>query len=370
MMVQEMARRVLDLHQKPHQWHEPIPEYVNGDLEMTNSRRVVFAADLGGTHLRAAVVDEQGKIHFRIKHATPKAKQPEEIVCVIVAAARACEAESKKNGRSIRAGSIVVPGTIDARNEVVVQVPNVACLDDFPLKASLEVELGWRINLENDANAAAVGEMWQGAARGFSRVICVTLGTGVGGGIILDGKLWRGVDGSAGEIGHISIDPFSSLVCKCGNTGCLELFASATAIVRMAGEGLPNYPNSVLHGENLTAEKIHDAALNADELSLAVFKKMGTYLGIGLASLVNLLNPEIIVVGGGVASGWSLFAQHMQQEMVKRAFQRPARSVRIVPAECGDDAGLLGAARLALDCEVLRRDSQSSSESSSHLDSS
>jgi glucokinase len=364
-----VAQRVLDLHQKPNQWPEPIPEYINGDLEMTNSR-LVFAADLGGTHLRAAVVDEQGKIHFRIKHATPQAQRPEEIVSAIVAAARACEAESEKTGRSIRLGSIVVPGTIDAGNEVVVQVPNVACLDNFPLKAALEGELGWRIVLENDANAAAVGEMWQGAARGFSRVICITLGTGVGGGIILDGKLWRGVDGSAGEIGHISIDPFSSLVCKCGNTGCLELFASATAIVRMAGEGLPNYPNSVLHGEKLSAEKIHDAALNGDELSLAIFKQMGTYLGIGLASLVNLLNPEIIVVGGGVANGWSLFAQRMQQELVKRAFQRPARSVKIVPAECGDDAGLLGAVRLALDRQLLRQDSQNLQERSSHLDSS
>ncbi len=251
--------------------------------------------------------------------------------------------------RSVSAASIMVPGTISKNNEMVIQVPNLPSLDNIGLKAILEEELGWPVLLENDANAAAVGEMWLGAARGCRSVICITLGTGVGGGIILEGKLLRGADGSAGEIGHTSVNPFSGPRCKCRNTGCLEVFASATAIVRMAREGLANYPKSALHSKGLSAERVFNAGQEGDALALEVFKSVGTYLGVGIANLVNLLNPEIIVIGGGVVNGWNLFAGYMQQEVAKRAFRSLAVGVRITPAECGDNAGLLGAARLAFD---------------------
>jgi glucokinase len=231
---------------------------------------------------------------------------------------------------------------------VVVKAPNVPCLDGFRLAAALEDELAWPTSLENDANAAAVGEMWQGAARGYTAIVCITLGTGVGGGIILNGQLWRGADSSAGEIGHMAVDPFVGVPCGCGSRGCLEQYASATAIVRMTREQQPRYPNSPLQTtERLTAEAVYRAGLQGDELALEVFRRMGLYLGIGIASLVNLLNPQIIVVGGGVANGWELFEKHMHQQVLQRAFPLPARSVKIVRAECGDDAGLLGAAKLA-----------------------
>jgi glucokinase len=203
--------------------------------------------------------------------------------------------------------------------------------------------------LENDANAAAVGEMWLGAARGCRDVVSVTLGTGVGGGVILDGELWRGAHGSAGEIGHSTVDPFSGLKCKCGNVGCLELFASATAIVRMTRENLSRFPDSVLNREELTAERVYDAGKDGDELALSVFQKFGTYLGIGLANLINIIDPEIIVIAGGAVNGWSLFASYMQQEVNERAVRATAQQVKIAAAECGDNAGLLGAARLAFD---------------------
>jgi glucokinase len=204
------------------------------------------------------------------------------------------------------------------------------------------------VRLENDANAAAIGEMWRGAGQGYRTIICVTLGTGVGGGIILDGKLWRGTDGSAGEIGHISIDPFAGVPCSCGSHGCLEVYASATAIVRMTREAKPRYPNSVLDDtEQLTSKDVYQAGKGGDELALEVFRQMGMYLGIGLASLINLLNPEMIVIGGGLANGWELFEKHMQQQVAERAFPIPAASVKIVRAQCGDDAGLLGAAKVA-----------------------
>jgi glucokinase len=241
----------------------------------------------------------------------------------------------------------MVPGTVDNQNAVVVQAPNLPSLTNFPLKAVLEERFGWPVLLENDANAAAVGEMWLGAARGCRDVVSVTLGTGVGGGVILDGKLWRGAHGSAGEIGHTTVDPFSGLKCKCGNVGCLELFASATAIVRMTRENLPQFPQSVLNREELTAERVYDAGREGDELALSVFKRFGTYLGIGLANLINIIDPEIIVIAGGAVNGWDLFACDMRREVNERAVRVTAQQVKIAAAECGDNAGLLGAARLA-----------------------
>lgn len=308
----------------------------------------VFAADLVGTHLRVAAVDGKGQIYFRRMQPMPQADKPNEIVRALIAGARECEREIAGLGGVISAGAIAVPGTVDVAQGVVVKVPNVPSLNGFHLSASLEGEFKWPVILENDANAAAVGEMWRGAGQGHSSLICVTLGTGVGGGIILDGKLWRGANGSAGEIGHIGVDPFAGVPCTCGSHGCLEVYASATAIVRMTCEAIPRYPNSTLqHTHDLTSQKIYQAGMQGDELAIEVFRQMGIYLGVALASLINLLNPEIIVIGGGLANGWDLFEKDMHQQITERAFPIPARSVKIVRAQCGDDAGLLGAGSLA-----------------------
>ena len=250
---------------------------------------LIFAADLGGTHLRAATVDRKGRIHSRFKQNTPQVKDANAIVEAIVAAVYECQ-----RGAEISALSLVVPGTVKVEEGAVVKAPNLPCLDGFRLAAALSSRLGLPAVLENDANAAAVGEMWQGAAVGCRTIICLTLGTGVGGGIILDGKLWRGVDGAAAEIGHMCVDPFGGVACTCGSRGCLEVFASATAIVRMTREARPRYPNSLLHNiEELTAKKVYEAGIAGDELAIEVFRRMGVYLGIGLASLINVLNPEI-----------------------------------------------------------------------------
>jgi glucokinase len=317
-------------------------------VDATKTSELVFAADLGGTHLRVATVNRNGKIYCRKMQPTPQAEKPNEIVRELINAARAFQPTAPEGGGGISAVSVVVPGTVNVAEGVVVKAPNVPCLDGFRLAAALESELEWPVILENDANAAAIGELWQGAGQGYRTLICVTLGTGVGGGIILDGKLWRGVDGSAGEIGHIGVDPFAGVPCTCGSRGCLEVYASATAIVRMTREARPRYPNSMLHNtEDLTSEKVYQAGKEGDELAIEVFRRMGVYLGIGLASLINVLNPEIVVIGGGLSNGWDLFGKHMHQQVLERAFPIPARRVKIVRAQCGDDAGLLGAARLA-----------------------
>ena len=308
-----------------------------------SSDSLVFAVDLGGTHLRVALVDDSGKILAQLKQETPKGESGNCIVEALVKAAQ----QWANEGQRVVATSIMVPGAVDSDNAVVLQAPNLPSLVNFALKTELEKRLGWPVFLENDANAAAVGEMWMGAARGWSDVVSVTLGTGVGGGVILDGKLWRGSHGSAGEIGHTTVDPFSGLKCKCGNTGCLELFASATAIVRMARENLALFPESNLKCDGLTAEKIYRAGQSGDELALAVFKRFGLYLGIGLANLINFIDPQIIVISGGAVNGWDLFAEEMYRQVNERAFRTTAQQVKIARAECGDNAGLLGAARLA-----------------------
>ena len=310
-----------------------------------SSESLVFAVDLGGTHLRVALVDAGGKILQQLKQDTPKGDSAD---CVINALAAVAE-KWRCNEQPVLAAAIMVPGAVDSDKAVVVQAPNLPSLVNFGLKAALEQRLGWPVLLENDANAAAVGEMWLGAARGYRDVVSVTLGTGVGGGVILGGELWRGAHGSAGEIGHATVDPFASLKCKCGNTGCLELYASATGIVRMTGESLSLFPESGLRDEGLTAEKVYDAGRGGDALAVAVFKRAGMYLGIGLANLINLIDPQIIVISGGVVNGWELFAPEMYRQIGERAFRATAQQVKIVRAECGDNAGLLGAARLAFE---------------------
>jgi glucokinase len=310
------------------------------DSANADKRRLVFAVDLGGTHLRMALVDEAGNIHKQLKRATPKGDSPEGLVEVLVNAAREWTNES---GIPVTA-SIMVPGAVDKDKAVVLGAPNLPSLANFGLKAELQNRLGWPVFLENDANAAAIGEMWLGAARSCSDVVSVTLGTGVGGGVILGGKLWRGSHGSAGEIGHTTVDPFSGLKCKCGNTGCLELFASATAIVRMARE---------LGMEESSAEKVYEAGRNGDERALEVFKRFGMYLGIGLANLMSLIDPQVIVITGGVVNGWELFAPEMYRQVGERAFRATAKQVRIARSECGDNAGLLGATRLAFEPGIV-----------------
>ena len=192
--------------------------------------------------------------------------------------------------------------------------------------------------------------MWQGAGRGRKDIIMITLGTGVGGGIILDGKLLRGIDGSAGEVGHIGVEPFDGAPCTCGSRGCLEVYASATAIVRMTREMGARYPQSPLRtSDELTSAAVYKSGTEGDELALEVFRRMGLYLGVGLASLINIFNPEMIIIGGGAAAGWDLFIPHVREQVTERAFPVPARRAEIVRAERSDDAGILGAAQIAFE---------------------
>ncbi len=311
-------------------------------------KKIVLACDLGGTNVRMAAIDRDGNILYRTRRETPKSDRADEIVRAIVEQANEC-IEAIKSECTVKAIAAAVPATVSVEKGILMRAPNVPCLDGFRMVAALESELNIKAMIENDANSAAIGENWMGASKGFKNSIMVTLGTGVGGGIIINGTILRGIDGTAGEIGHICVEPFGVL-CGCGSRGCVEQYASATAVVRLAREMEPQYPKSVLQNKpRLTSEDVYEAGQNGDELALEVFRQLGFYLGIALVDLINILNPEVIVIGGGVAAGWDLFIHHVKDQIRTRAFLEPGIRAKIVRAVLGDDAGILGAARGAFE---------------------
>lgn len=298
--------------------------------------------------MRMAAINRKGEILHRLKVETPKSERADEIVSAMVDAANKCR-EAVSGEGTIQAVATAVPATINAEQGIILKAPNVPSLDGFRFAAAVSSELNLPVLLENDANAAAVGEQSWGAGRGFQNAIAVTLGTGVGGGIIIDGRVVRGADGTAGEIGHICVEPFG-VPCGCGSRGCVEQYSSATAIVRLVRELESQYPKSVLQNKSrLTSADVYAAGDKGDELALEVFRRMGFYLGIALASLVNVLNPEVIVIGGGASAGWKLFIHYVEDQIHQRAFREPAARVQVVRASLGDDAGILGAAKLAFE---------------------
>jgi glucokinase len=318
--------------------------------------KLVLAADLGGTNLRMAAVDKAGNICYRTRQPTPDSENADAIVQAIKALAENCRANTVAFGE-IESIGICVPGGVKYETGTIIRAPNVPCLDEFPMASAVsEVLHDLPVILENDANAYAIGEQTFGAAKGFSSAIAVTLGTGVGGGIVIDGKILRGIDGMAGEIGHICVEPLG-VKCKCSNDsrGCIEQYASATAIVRMAHELKEKYPDSALTAiSDITSQDVYDAAKTGDLLSIEVFRLMGTYLGIALSNLINCLNPEIIVIGGGASAGWDLFIDHVNGQIANRSYRVSAKRAKIVRAICGDDAGILGVAKLAFEVEKNR----------------
>ena len=311
-------------------------------------KKIVLACDLGGTNLRMAAIDRQGEILYRTKRDTPKSDRADEIIRTIVEEANECRDAIKAQGR-IEAIAAAVPATVNVDKGILMKSPNVPCLDQFRMVAALENELSIKAVIENDANAAAVGENWLGASKGCRNSIMVTLGTGVGGGIIIDETVLRGIDGTAGEIGHICVEPFGA-PCGCGSRGCVEQYSSATAIVRLTREKESLYPKSeLINIPRLTSADVYEAGKGGDELALEVFRVMGFYLGISLVDLINIMNPEVIVIGGGAAAGWDLFIHHVEDQIRSRAFLEPGMRAKLVRAELGDDAGILGAARIAFD---------------------
>ena len=300
---------------------------------------VVIGVDLGGTNLRTALVSQNGEVAGKIKEPTRASDGHAKVVQKLIENIKAQQEIALRKGTRIAAVGVGAPGVIHADTGVVVKSPNFPDWNNLPLKKELEAALALPVSIENDANAAALGEQWRGAGQGITSMIFLTLGTGVGGGIVLDGRIWPGADGMAGEIGHMTIIP-DGRRCGCGNTGCLEMYASSRGIVM-------TYQERSSRSKVITSEEIYQAARDGDAMAADVMKDMGRLLGIGIANLINIFNPEMIVIGGGVKDAWPLFIEATRGEIKKRAFEYPAARTQIVPSVLGDDAGMIGAAALA-----------------------
>jgi glucokinase len=300
-----------------------------------DDRPYSIGVDLGGTNLRAAAISRQGAMLEKISGSTPIGAGPEAVIADI---GRAVETLRERHGRDSLAGiGAGVPGAILAEQGVIANWPNMPAFNGYPVRSAIETQIGAKLFLENDANAAALGEHWMGAGRGVDNLVLLTLGTGIGGGIIIGGRVLHGNLGMAGELGHITISPNGN-PCGCGNRGCLEKHASATAIVAMARLlGL---------GHDLTSEDVYVLAKQGNERAQAIFRAMGEALGIALAALINIFNFPLYLLSGGPLPAWDYFAPTMLAEVERRSFTYRGSPTRIERAELGNEAGLYGAAYL------------------------
>ena len=315
-----------------------------------NVASFTIGVDLGGTNLRIAAVSPDGHILEKIALDTEVLQGRERVVDDM------CEAITELRGRLKSAEllgiGIGMPGVINLATGMVRQSPNLPGWSDFPVRDDIERRLGTHVILENDANAAALGEKWVGAGKDVSGLCILTLGTGIGGGLILDGQIWHGKDGMGGELGHMSIDP-NGLLCSCGNLGCIEAYASATGIVRVATAAVrvgrsPELERAAREAGELTAELVYLKAKEGDPVALEVFDLVGRALGVAVSNLINAFNLPLYVLGGGVARGWDAFAPTLLREVQKRSVVFRATRTRIERSALGAEAGLFGAAYLPI----------------------
>lgn len=311
-------------------------------------KKIAIGFDIGGTNLRGALIREDGHI---IKRQNILSEADKGIDSVVTNLANLIQKTIK--GEKIVGVGIGIPGIIDSQKGVLTQAPNICNVDNYPLRQVLIEKIGesMPVFIENDANCAAIGEWWTGAGKDVKSLIILTLGTGVGGGIILNGELWNGADGMAGEIGHITIYP-DGAKCNCGNSGCLESYASAGAIRRMVKQGLEKNLETIIREKvkNTSKERIPEivmeAAMEGDKFALWIWDEVGKALGVAIANLVNLLNVEMVIIGGGLSNAWELFIDRAKKEAKKRGLRAPIKRVKIVKTVLGDDAGILGAGYL------------------------
>lgn len=293
-----------------------------------------IGVDLGGTNLRAAAVTSSGEILEKISGGTNLSEGRDAVITDMIAAIRKLQANHSGKLSGVGIG---VPGFIVIKEGIIRGSHNLPGFNDYPIRDDIEQRLGAPVILENDANSAALGEKWMGAGRDVDDLVLLTLGTGIGGGIISGGRVLHGYVGMAGELGHITVVPNGN-PCGCGNVGCLEKHASATAIASMA--------RLMALGDNLTSADVYDLAVAGNETARRCFVAMGQALGIGLAILVNTFNFPLYLLSGGALAAWDFFAPSMFEECRRRSYTFQVTETRIEKAVLGNLAGLYGAAYL------------------------
>lgn len=321
--------------------------------------------DLGGSKVAAGLVSSQGRTLPQRREPTRSAQGVEAVMDQVARMVGQCTQSAADEVSGVLGVGIGVAGTTDRERGVTLLASNLGW-ENVPIRRLIADRVDLPIFVESDANLAALGELTFGAGKGFDDFVFVTVGTGIGAGIVLEGRLYRGVSGAAGELGHITLEP-GGPECGCGNRGCLEALASGAAIARQAVErirkGTASRIEELVDGdlEDVTASVVAKAARASDPLALELLEKAGEHLGVGLAIYVNLLNPGGIVIGGGVTAAQELLFRPMRAALERHALPRNLQSVQVVSSQLGDDAGLVGAAALVF-AEIERRSTQSRAE--------
>jgi glucokinase len=309
--------------------------------------RYAVGIDIGGTNIVAGTVPEDGgAVLGLVSEPTFPEQGADAVLSRIVRLARASMQAAR--GTEIAGIGIGSPGPLDTKSGVVLLTPNLGWTN-FPLRDRLQQALGLPATLDNDANCAVFGEWWRGAARGTSHVVGLTIGTGIGGGIVLDGAIYHGASDIAGELGHMTIDS-TGRRCKCGNYGCLEAYASGPQIAARAVEGIEAGADSSLPGYvrgdlgKITAQVVYEAAHDGDEFALEVVRDTAKFLGAGVANVINIFNPQVVVICGGVTLAGDRLFVPLRSEVKRRAFKPAVDVCRIVPGLLTGTAGVYGAA--------------------------
>ncbi|MCL1865596.1 MAG: ROK family protein [Spirochaetes bacterium] len=306
--------------------------------------------DIGGTNIKSVLADESGKILHTCDAVT--AKTPKLINEEIVSLIDKLTLDACVDKGEIEAVGIGAAGSIDRKRGVVISSPNISCWKSYPLVARLEKILSIKVFLENDATVACAGFWFKDRKKNYKTFVMVTLGTGIGGGAVIDGRLFTGQNGSSLEIGHMTVD-VNGKECNCGNRGCLEKYASATALVDYAKAHLKEYKDSSLFKrikhDRLTAKMIYEEALQKDELAIKSFEYISFYLGAGIANIINIFNPEAVIIGGGLSNAHKLIIPAVKKIVSDRAMKGMKESVKIFAVKNQSVIPALGAAKIAMD---------------------
>ncbi|ANE46844.1 glucokinase [Paenibacillus swuensis] len=311
------------------------------------SDHIYIGADIGGTAIKVGICDENGTLLHSYEGPTGTEDGQDAILENIAAYVRKIVEDSPFAWEQVAGVGIGIAGFMDIPTGFMKTSPNLP-LRNVPIKQILEEKLGKLVKINNDANVAALGEAWSGAGAGIPNVVCYTLGTGVGGGIIIHGKIYEGFNGMGGELGHMSIVPdLEAIQCGCGKMGCLETVSSATGIVRMAKDAVERGDRTSLsHIDNITAKDVFDAAKAGDEVANRIISRAAFYLGKSMAAIAVVVNPQRFIIGGGLSKAGEFLFEQIREVFRKFTPETAQEGVEILPAILGNDAGVVGAAGL------------------------
>jgi glucokinase len=323
-------------------------------IAMAKGASTIIGIDLGGTRIKTGLIDIKGEVLFSKNYATDVKMGKDQVLKKIVRIIKQLVEISKKKWASPGLIGLGSPGMIDRDEGIVRLSPNFPDWKEVPLARFISNEVGLPAFIDNDANVVTYGEKWVGAGKDLTHFACLTLGTGVGSGLILNGRPWYGSQGSGPEFGHTTVLPKGDR-CNCGNRGCLETLASAPYLVKKAQQGLDKKIPTLLRetlaegSRDISAKLLYETARQGDPFCLSLFAEMGKFLGIALANLVHTLGIEGVVLGGGVSKAATIFLPYLEKEFKKRLTMMPPDRVSIRISSLGEKSGILGAAKMAMD---------------------